>query len=280
MRYRCAVVTVLLLAGCGRQQDMRAQPEKLNAFDVTEPAPAAVAAPQIAYSYTLSYRLDDARIAGVQTRQVALCTALGAARCRIVKTTISSGSGGVASDGETDLLIDARIAAAFQQRLDAVASDAGGAVAARGTTAQDVTKQLIDTDARVRAKQALADRLLRLIGSANGKVGDLVAAEQAFSETQEALDAARSLQANLQQRVAMSELDIGYVARSGDSVWAPVRRSVGDAGQMLGTSIGALIAFVVVALPWIAVGGALIWLARRVGVRWPFRRRRAPVTQA
>ena len=139
-----------------------------------------------------------------------------------------------------------------------------------------MTKQVIDTDARVRAKQVLADRLQRLIAGANGKVGDLVAAEQAFSETQEALDAARSLQANLRRRVAMSSLEIGYTARSADSVWSPVQRSLGEVGSSLGWSVGALITFVIVALPWMLVGAGLIWLLRRLGLRWPFRRRQVP----
>lgn len=149
---------------------------------------------------------------------------------------------------------------------------AGGTVAERKVDAEDVTKQIVDTNARVRAKQALATRLLGLINSANGKVADLVAAERAFAEMQEELDAARSLRATLEQRVAMSAIDITYVSSASDSALAPIRRSVGGIGETLAFSIAALVNAVVAILPWALLLAGLIWIRRRRGWRWPFRR--------
>lgn len=286
MRRLALIAAGLALAACSKTYDK--QSEKLGTFDVAEPSrdASAAAAPQIAYSYTVAYTLAGASIATVAARQVALCKALGPARCQVVRTEVTGGGGddtgmdGAGVNGEASLLVDARIAGDLGKRLDAVAAAAGGAVSGRTTSAEDVTKQVIDIEARVRAKQALADRLLGLIRTANGKVGDLVAAEKAYSDTQEELDAARGLQAELRRRVAMSRLAIAYRAQASDDMFAPVRRSAGAAGDSFGASIGFLMTFVVVALPWIALLALLLWIRRRTGWRWPFRRRAAAAAVA
>ncbi|WP_176496574.1 DUF4349 domain-containing protein [Sphingomonas sp. HMP6] len=287
MRYplRTSLLLCLSLVACSKSSSdggdashyaPSARVEKLDTFDVVEAGAANAAplqSPQIAYSYELSYLLADAQLADVQAKQVALCTDLGPAKCQVAKTSISNAGRGAGASGETKLLVDARIAIVFQKQLDKVVTAVGGQLSDRSTTAEDITKQVIDTDARVRAKQILADRLTKLIAESNGKVSDLVAAEQAFATTQEELDAARSLQASLLQRVAMSDITIGYATRESNSMWAPVRRSLGAVGDSLGGSIAALVTFVVVALPWVVMLSLLAWVLRRIGWRWPFRRR-------
>jgi hypothetical protein len=280
MRLMSAALLCVLLAGCGQNSPMPQTGQSLNLMKPDAAQAADVQAPQIAYSYALAYTVGDARLAGVQAKQVALCTELGAARCQVAKTSLSKGSGGGSASGETNLLVDARIALAFQKKLDAVVNDAGGEVSERSTTAEDITKQVVDTDARVRAKQALADRLMKLISESNGKVADLVAAEQAFSTTQEELDAARSLQASLRQRVAMSDIAIRYDTREATGTWAPVWRSIGAAGESFVGSIAALVTFIVVALPWVVVLWLLVIGLRRLGLRWPFLRRRPAAEDA
>lgn len=264
-------IIALTLAGCG--QRVQNGEQALTAYDIEtppaetpSPSPAPAAAPQIAYSYSLTYRLGGDRISVVQQRQLALCTQLGANRCRVVSSSVgTNGESSGRTFGETKLLIDARLAQSFMRRLDDVVGNAGGETSARQTSAEDVTKQIIDTDARVRAKQALADRLMRLIQTANGKVGDLVAAERAFADVQEELDAARSNQAALRQRVAMSDIAISYTAREASSIASPVTDSLHNAGMTLGTSVATLLNIVISALPWLLVLAGLGWLLRRLG---------------
>ena len=291
MRMRMALLTVALLAGCGKPQNMTAaEPRALQAFDVAEPAPPGIVpsgsmqatapiGPQLAYTYTLGYRLADGAIGPVQAGHVAQCTALGSARCRIISSNLSSnGEPGGTAHGQAVFLIDARLARAFIARLDAATDRAGGTQSDRTVEAEDVTTQIIDTDARVRAKQALADRLVGLIKSTNAKVGDLVAAEQAYADTQEALDAARSNQAELRQRVAMSRVTVDTSSTAAAGAWAAVAQSVDSVGATLAASVAALVTFVVGALPWGLLLAGLIWGARRRGwrLRWPWRRRNDP----
>lgn len=214
MRFLAALLTISLACGCSKVPDRSGPAQTENPYGLEaamrdEPLvprrlkPAAMVAeapdkaplgPQIAYSYTLSYNLQDGLIGSLQREHVAQCAALGATRCRVVSTQIYSSDDATGyGNGRASFLVDARLASAFIAKLDGQASAAGGSTSDRQVEAEDVTKEIIDNDARVRAKQALADRLMTLIRSADAKVGDLVAAERAFAETQEQLDAARSL---------------------------------------------------------------------------------------
>ena len=205
-----ALVLAAALAGCSKPQNKMAS--DMATFDVAEaPPPDAAgagpaivqAAPQIAYSYGYAYTLPAAAIAAAQARHVALCDALGPARCRIVKMERSGGLEGEYGGGTLQLIVAAPIARDLARRLDATAREAGGTPAGRTISAEDLSKQIVDTDARIRAKQALADRLLGLIQTRDGKVGELVEAERAFATAQEELDAARSWMGEMRQRVAM-----------------------------------------------------------------------------
>ncbi|WBH16830.1 DUF4349 domain-containing protein [Sphingomonas radiodurans] len=269
------VVVFLLAASCSRPANEQAS----VSYDIPAEAPAPERAaqsdaPQIAYSYDIGYRLAAAQIAPVQARQAQLCRSLGPNRCLVLESSIDSSDRADAS-AKTSLVVDARIAPAFGSRLDALVSSAGGSVGNRRTAAEDVTKQVIDTDARVRAKEALADRLLGLIRTANGRVGDLVAAEKAYADTQEDLAAARSLQASLRQRVAMSRFDLDYTSAESTGPLTPLRQAVTSAGETIGWSLGALVTVALAALPWVLAVTGLAWLARRLGWRGPIARWRA-----
>lgn len=290
MRRSWATLALLLLAACGRPQTMkRTANEKLDVYDVAtppaamEPSPPGITAapvprgPQIAYAYTFGYTLDDTAIAPAQAKATALCARLGQRRCLVVKSDLTRNPDAGGS-GSLSVLIDARLATRFGTELDRIAAAAGGEAAQRHVEAEDVTKQIVDTDARVRAKQALADRLLAIIRTSNGRVGDLVAAEKSYAEVQEELDAARSLQAELRQRVAMSRIDITYGSVRSEGTWGPVTRAFDGLTGSFASSIGAAITFVVVAIPWALLLAGVIWLLRRIGwrPRWPWLRRVAP----
>jgi hypothetical protein len=272
------LLAAALLAACG-QAPQNMQANKLNTFDV-EPAPgapaspAAVSGPRIAYSYIVTYAFDRRTVGQVQGQQLALCRQLGSTRCLIVKSTLNApGPEDHIVTDEAVLLVDARLVGEVNRRLDALAVAGGATTANRQVEAEDVTRQVIDTDARVRAKQALAERLLTIIRSGKGNVGELVQAERAYAATQEELDAARGEQANLAQRVAMSRVTISYAFDDSSGRQSPIRASFTAAGDTLGTSFAALVTATVAGLPWITVGVLVLalvrWLRRKRGWRWP-----------
>ncbi len=290
MRNALYMCLPLVLLGCGQAsnvgQRFAAEGEAVSHNMAPMELPGIVADPkipasspaQIAYSYTVGYRLDDGNVPAVQAHHIAVCNKLGAARCRIASTSLRNDDDDAGYvNAEAKFLVDARLAQAFIARLDESSAAAGGSVADRSINAEDITKQIIDTDARVRAKHALADRLVRLVQNGGGKVGELVEAEKAYSDTQEELDAARSNQANLRQRVAMSDVSVNYSSALATGAWSPVTLALGGVGATLAASIGALVTFAVAALPWILVLAVIIWTLRRRGwrFRWRFWRRPA-----
>lgn len=282
MRWRAGIWGVaVLLAACGSTTPTKQDTVLYDVEPSLEMAVAAKGGPQIAYRYTVGYAFDRPTVAAVQGRQLALCRQLGTARCLIVNSTLNTPGPGehVVSD-EAVLMIDARQAEAAIRRFDAIATAEGARPSRREVAAEDVTRQVIDAEAAVRAKQALAERLLTIIRSGNGKVGELVAAESAYARTNEELEAARATRAALAQRVAMSEITIRYAFDDTPGGTSPVRASIANAGQTLSTSVAALVTFLVAALPWVVVGLPLLWglrrLARRRGWRLPWRRRADP----
>lgn len=303
MRHSVALVGLLALAGCSSQPMRSTAPEQMMAVSDVAADPAAmpavapaaaggrdsavpVAAPQIAYTYSYGYTLPVARIAEVQQRHVRACDALGAARCRVVKLERSAGDGEYGT-ATLALKVDSRIARGFGDRLGAMVGEAGGETSASEVTAEDLSKQIVDTEARVRAKQALADRLMVLLQTRNGRVGELVEAERAFAQAQEELDAARTWLAQTRGRVAQSDIAISYTSNAplAGGFWAPVRDAIGSAGRTFGGSLGGAISFTLIALPWIALLTLAIWLLRRIGwvrrlrLPWPQRWRRGKPDQ-
>ena len=289
MRRTMFLLTAALLSACSRSShpmNMVAS-DRVAAMNLADAPPppaqvaapsAAVAGPRIAYSYSITYDFDRRTVAQVQGQQLALCRQLGPARCLVVKSTLSAaGPDDHMVTDQAVLLVDARLAGKMNQRLDALAVSGGAKLASRQVEAEDVTQQVIDTDARVRAKQALAERLLAIIKSGKGKVGELVEAERAYATTQEELDAARGEQAALSQRVAMSRVTIDYEFDDTPGGRSPVRASLATAGNTLATSIAALVTAIVAALPWLIVGAIVIALVRlvrrKMGWRWPRRAR-------
>jgi hypothetical protein len=288
MRRLLLIACLLVTAACSRHSQAA---HDLPTFDVAEPPAAAVmmdkpaeeaeqqaALPQIAYTYTIGYRAAADAVAGLQRSHIALCGRLGPARCRIVSMSRDTGDDG-APQGALTFLVESRIARAFQDRLDSAAASSGGSVSSRGIKAEDLSKQIVDTSAKVRGKEALANRLVQLLRDRNGKVGELVEAEKAYAQTEEELDAARSWLAEMRGRVAMSRIDVSYtgVVPVSRSAWKPVGDAFSDAGQVVGASLAKLLTLLLSALPWLLFLALLIAVGRRLGwrLRLPRRRRRA-----
>ena len=258
------------LAACGQAPEGGAPSE---AMEAAAPAPASadaakegeavkVVLPQIAYSYRYGFRVPAGAIAQVQQAHVGACDKLGPARCRVVEMQRSSADGGGAS-GSLKLQVEARIARDFGAELSKAVDGAGGALDESSTTSEDLSKKIVDTEARLRSKQALSARLMQLLQSRNGTVAELVEAERKVAEVQEEIDAAQSWLAEMRGRVSMSEIDVDYNAAGGSGFSRPIREAGANLAEVLGVSIAGLMVLVVGGLPWALVIGLIVWAIRR-----------------
>ncbi len=287
IRSLAALLAALLLAACLEDQSTSSGGMSSGGVDVSSaevgaavpPAPSGgespeassieAPAPQIAYAYALQFRLPANRIAAALNAHVAMCDALGSQRCRIVSLS-RSGEEGEFVSANLELQVEAAEARGFADRMETSVAEAGGKTIGRGQEAEDLGRQIVDVEARIAAKQQLADRLRQLIDRPGAKIGELVEAERAYAEAQAELDSARSQLELMRRRVLMSRVSAGYQSSGpqGSGALAPVRSAIAEAGQSLGASVAAVITFVVYTLPWalmavLAVVLVRLWRRRR-----------------
>lgn len=283
---RFALIAAVLLVGCGQKgaelAAVKSEAAHYEAAPAVEAMPeeaapptdfgptgspdtaAQLAAPQIAYSYTRRYRTPVDGIAALQARHIALCDKAGRAACHILSQRIAEADSGEQS--QLELSVAANKANDLLAALDKAAAGNGSEMVASGIEAEDLGTRIFDVEARLRAKQALVDRLLVIIRSRTGSIKEVVAAEQAFAEAQGDLEAAQAELALMRRQVARSTITLDYAAPAGvrSSFTEGLRPAFDDAGALLGESLAALVRFLIVGLPWLVVIGLpLGWLWRR-----------------
>ena len=264
----------LALTACGQQGDYTTVEERLTTTDIAEPPPRSdggsggeipVSIPQIAYIYEYGFRLEANTMAPLQERHVALCESMGPQQCRVLELRSSGGEGDYAS-GTLNLAVAADKARAFGSRLAATAGEAGGEQVSSAITGEDLSKQIVDTEARLRARTALRDRLMEVLETRRGTVAELVEAERGVAQVNEEIDQARSWLAEMRGRVDFSRVNVQYQSGvpSGGGFAEPIRRAFGSVASVLGNVIAALIVLATVAIPI----GLAVWIGLLGWRRW------------
>jgi hypothetical protein len=224
-----------------------------------------VSLPKMAYVFDYSFRLPGKDIPTLQQKHADMCEAMGSYNCQIVSLT-GSGEEGEYQTGKLELSVVSDRARGFGAQLAAAATSAGGERVAANIQGEDVSKQMIDTEARLRSRVALRDRLLDVVKTRKGTVAELVEAERNVAAVNEEIDQATSWLKEMKGRVAYSRVVVNYESASpiAGSFLAPVRAAFGSLGAILGGLAAVLI--------WLlAIGGpiaALVWGFRRVQRRW------------
>lgn len=290
MRVRTALATLTLLAGCSSAEDATHRDASAPAETMEAVAPDAagkaegepprslpLSLPQLAYSYSLSYLLPGDSIAAVQDRHRELCEEMGPARCQLLAL-----ERGVGADRSGEALLKMRVATAearrFQILLDHGVAEAGGRTENAKISTDEVSKQIVDTEARIRQRELLVARLTEALRTRAGKPADLIAAERSVTEAQEELDRARSWLGELKGRVAMSDFDIRYgaIAPSATAEGLGVRlgEAVQGSGAVFLMGLNVLLSLVIYLFPW------LLLLVLPVVALRALRKRREPTGQA
>lgn len=108
-------------------------------------------------------------------------------------------------------------------------------------SAQDVTEEFIDVDARVKAKKVLESRYLELLKKAN-KVSEMLEIEKKLSGIREEIEAQEGTLKYIQNRVAMSTINITFYKEQAQGTTA--RQSYGSKlWTSLGTGFNSLSSF-------------------------------------
>lgn len=128
-----------------------------------------------------------------------------------------------------------------------------GRVEQVSTKSEDVTTQVIDNDARVRAAERSIRQIERLLSRAHD-LGDIIAIESELARRQADLDSLKSQQAWLRDQTSLSTINV-YVSRSGSG--GP--GDPDDRGFLAGLHGG-----------WTALQGATVLALTAVGAMIPF----------
>ena len=237
-------------------------------------APASAAVPvqtgQIAYVYDYGLEVPAGRAAGLMRQHEQACVAAGPAVCQVVGAETNR-YGQDAASASLEMRAVPAFLTRFRAGLEGDAEKAGGRVVMAATSSEDLTRQLSDTEARLRALSTLRDRLQQLLATRSAPLDQLLATERELARVQGELDATTSALAVMRTRVAMSRITIDYKAErkfASESVFSPVGDALkGSLRAFMGT-LGVLIYTVAVLAPLGLLIVPLVW----AGLKW--RRRR------
>jgi len=152
-----------------------------------------------------------------------------------------------------------------------------GKISQYTTERQDVTTQVVDTDARIKNLTAFRDNLRAMLSKPSATVKDLIEIQQQLTETQSELDSETS-----QRKILASETDKiavqidFYVQTPAAGSFSAIKEAFSEAGSDLADSTAALISFVVTIIPWLILIIPAIWLFVRLWRK--FRRKRAALS--
>jgi hypothetical protein len=161
-------------------------------------------------------------------------------------------------------------AASFERALDGLA--ALGTVRERQQSVEDVTTQVIDNDARVRAQRASVANIRRLLARAT-TIAEIMSIEEQLAQRQAALDSLEQQQKWLADQTSMSTVQLTLVrpAAAKETHHAGFLGGLEDGWHALGRSAVALGTALGAALPF------AVLLALVGGPAWAVLRRRRAV---
>lgn len=224
-----------------------------------------ISLPRMAYVYDYGFRLDADAIAPLQTRHADMCEEAGPYVCQIVSQSQSGDADDDYATGRLELAVVADKARAFGSQLGDAAASAGGEQVTAAITGEDLSKNMVDTEARLRSRIALRDRMMEVLRTRRGSVEELVAAERSVAQINEEIDVAQSWLAEMRQRVAFTRINIDYASAEAPAAdfLGPVRSATDSVGSILGYLLAIAIVLGTIGLP--VLGGIF-------GIRWAKRR--------
>lgn len=228
----------------------------------------------IAYTHSLGLRLPVAEVEPLLQAHTAACRNAGPATCIIISSWTNRPAEDWVSAGLNVKATPAFIEA-FLAGVEAPVTAAGGEVTARATNAQDLTRQIIDSEARLNAQVALRRRLEGLLATREAKLGDLLGIERELARVTAEIESMTAALRGLRLRVALSDLTISYETRARAvtaSTFEPLTSALSGFLRTFLAALGAVITAFAAGLPWLLLAGVSLWIW--VKLVWPRIRRR------
>jgi hypothetical protein len=179
------------------------------------------------------------------------------------------GSAGDAKSGTWKVRIPVERFDAFMTALGGV-----GEVQSANVSSQDVSEEFYDLEARIKNKRVEEGRLIQHLKQSTGKLNEILAVEREISRVREEVERMEGRQRFLANQTALTTVTVSMreirsvaVAREEQpTLLTQMQRTFGGSLAALGDFVKGVILFLIGALPWLLVIGAVIfpfWRARK-----------------
>ncbi|MEL7108289.1 MAG: DUF4349 domain-containing protein [Pseudomonadota bacterium] len=223
---------------------------------------APTAEQYIAYSHDLGLTLPKGGVEPMMAAHTEACRAAGTTKCIVINSNVYSQEEDYAS-GNLSIRATPDWIESFLGGVDAETEAAGGEITQRSTRAEDLTRQIVDTGARLDAQKTLQGRLLNLLETRDGELGDLLQIERELARVTGQIESIEAQLKTLRLRVSMSSLDVSYgtkVPAFSGSRENPLGAAFGDFFYNLSAAIASVITAFAVGLPWILLIALFLWI--------------------
>lgn len=231
------------------------------------------AAQFIAYTYSFGLTFPQAAVEPTLQAHVAACEAAGPRICIVTNSNVNNQSS-AQTNGYLSLRAIPSWIKAFQGGLEEEVAAAKGEITAQNKQSVDLTRQILDTDARLSAKTTLKGRLEDLLATRDGDLGELLQVERELARVTGEIESITSNLKALRLRVSMSEMTVSYstqrsLVSGGRS--NPLAAAFGDFFYNMSAALAGVITFFAVGLPWMLLFGLFLFIWLRA--IWPWVRK-------
>lgn len=219
----------------------------------------------LAYRYNFGLRAPAEAVSPLVQAHQDACEAAGPSVCQIINANINEQSEDRVS---ARLMLRARPEwlSQFRAGLESDAEDAGGEVVSVSQSVEDLTRPILDTEARLSAQVTLRERLLGLLERQGASVEELIRVERELARVNGDIESATAQLRAMRARVSMSIADLTYqseIRPISQSTVNPVAEAFRDFAGIVLTGLAGLIRVVAVVLPWLIVIIPAVWLFGR-----------------
>lgn len=227
--------------------------------------PIGMPMPQLAYVYKYALAAPPDKVRGLVSKHERVCWAAGPTVCQVVESNVSEEGADKISAALT-LKAQPAWLRTFRAGLEDDTTAAGGRTVTADTTSDDLSGEMVDTEAALRSQVVLRDRLEATLRTRTAKVSELFEMEQQLAQVRGQIDATRGRLAMMKGQVATSELRIDYRSEgmgAANGSLAPLGEAAGDVVGILVFTLAFLIRALAVIAPVAGLGALVWWLTKR-----------------
>jgi Domain of unknown function (DUF4349) len=226
------------------------------------PIPAAV---QLAYRYVVQLEVPTESVASVARSHQRECEAAGPVICQVLGATENINDDIAAA--ELTLRAQPQWLTKFRDTVLTSAKENKGRVVHTNTETEDMSAQMVDTEAYLQARKILRARLLEQLKTEGGNSDELFGLREQIDDIQQEIDTTKSRLENLQNQVVMANMTVNYQSPGAiitvgtfDESRSAVQQSVSN----FATSLHVLVQIFGFVLPWALLGGASYYAFRKI----------------